>query len=424
MRHCSRITVAIWVLGMLGIVGGFLSIAARPHAGSGFPRLGVAGLQAKERSAQGAGQNRVFYIAADEVEWNFAPSANTNPVTAMSYTDEESVYVAGGPKRIGSTYRKALYRAYTMTHSAHVSRQTLGGLTSAPSGPVIHAEVGDTIEVHFKNNTQFPQSMHPHGVRYAKDSEGAPYNDGVPASQKAGAAVEPGGTFTYHWEVPERAGPGPMDGSSVLWMYHGHVDEPGDVEAGLSGAIIVTRKGMARPDGTPNDVDREFVTLFQIFDENSSPFLDINIHEHAGLPQLVKKDDPDFQEANKKHSINGYLFANLPGLTMRHGERVRWYVMDLGSENDLHSPHWHGEAGLALGMRTDMLQLIPGGMQVFDMQADAPGTSVVPLPCKRPHPRRDAGAFHDSAVGFAVDADSRLVSITRGALWELCRQVW
>ena len=39
--------------------------------------------------------------------------------------------------------------------------------------------------------------------------------------------------------------PGPGDGSSVVWLYHSHVDEPKDVESGLVGTIIITRRGMA-----------------------------------------------------------------------------------------------------------------------------------------------------------------------------------
>ncbi|HEY6535343.1 MAG TPA: multicopper oxidase domain-containing protein [Candidatus Nitrosocosmicus sp.] len=33
-------------------------------------------------------------------------------------------------------------------------------------GPVIHAEVGDTIKMVFKNNAHIPYSMHPHGLFY------------------------------------------------------------------------------------------------------------------------------------------------------------------------------------------------------------------------------------------------------------------
>lgn len=70
--------------------------------------------------------------------------------------------------------------------------------------------------------------------------------------------MNPKGQYTYHWEVPERAGPGPSDADSVVWLYHAHDHEGVDIYAGLIGTIIVTRRGGANPDGTPKDVDREF----------------------------------------------------------------------------------------------------------------------------------------------------------------------
>lgn len=41
-----------------------------------------------------------------------------------------------------------------------------------------------------------------------------------------------------------------------MWMYHSHVDEVADVYPGLTGPIVLTRKGMTRLAGTPEDVDR------------------------------------------------------------------------------------------------------------------------------------------------------------------------
>jgi hephaestin len=185
--------------------------------------------------------------------------------------------------------------------------------------------------------------------------------------------------------VPERAGPGPMDPSSVMWMYHSHVDEVADTYAGLMGPIVVTRRGMARPDGSPRDVDRELVAVFMVVDENKSPWLDENIATYAtGLlpgalkgtsgPSSVNKEDPDFQEANLKHAINGEIFANLPGLDLIQGQRVRWYLMGMGTEVDLHTPHWHGNVVTANGMRTDVVSLMPATMVVADMRPDDPGT--------------------------------------------------
>ena len=48
-------------------------------------------------------------------------------------------------------------------------------------GPVIRAEVGDTILVIFYNRASQPFSIQPHGVFYEKGSEGTVYNDGEQA---------------------------------------------------------------------------------------------------------------------------------------------------------------------------------------------------------------------------------------------------
>jgi hephaestin len=242
-------------------------------------------------------------------------------------------------------------------------------------GPTLHAAVGDTMVVEFRNNTPYPASIHPHGVFYDKDAEGAPYADGTTGADTADDAVPTGHMHIYRWKVPERAGPGPMDPSSVVWMYHSHTDEVSDPNAGLVGAIVVTRAGAAREDGTPADVDRELVADFEIFDQNVSPYLDENIATFASVPSSVHRDDEGFIESNLKHSINGYLFGNMPMITLTAGERVRWYLIDLGNEVDTHSPHWHGNTVLMNGMnRTDSVQLVPGAMVNVDMVPDDPGT--------------------------------------------------
>jgi FtsP/CotA-like multicopper oxidase with cupredoxin domain len=157
-------------------------------------------------------------------------------------------------------------------------------------------------------------------------------------------------------------------------MYHSHVDEVSDTYAGLAGPIIITRHGEANPDGTPKGVDREFVTMFAIFNENKSPYLDYNIKTFAQNSSSVNVDDADFQESNMRHAINGYMYGNLPGLTMKANTHVRWYVVGMGTETDLHTPHWHGQTLLIDGMRTDMVELLPMSMKVLDMYPDNVGT--------------------------------------------------
>ncbi len=320
------------------------------------------------------GKTRTYYIAADEVEWNYAPTG-MNQITGQPFGETENVFVQNGKDRIGSTYTKAVYREYMDDSFTTLKERPEQWKHLGVLGPVIRAEVGDTIKVVFKNNARFSFSMHPHGVFYEKSSEGAAYNDDT--SDRHDDAVPPGETHTYIWHVPARAGPGPDDPSSIAWMYHSHVDEPGDTNAGLAGPIIITRQGEAKADGSPKDVDREFVTLFTVSDENRSPYLDYNIQKYTRSPATVKQDSDEFVESNLMHSINGYVYGNLPGLDMYQGQRVRWYTMALGTEVDLHSPHWHGQTLLMNGMRTDMVELLPMSMKTLDMTADDKGTWIL-----------------------------------------------
>jgi FtsP/CotA-like multicopper oxidase with cupredoxin domain len=321
---------------------------------------------------QSDGVTRTYYIRADKVDWDYAPRG-TNEITGKPFDDVADTYVKSGPGRIGSTYEKCLYRGYTDATFSHLQKRPADEAYLGLLGPVIRAEVGDTIKVVFRNTCPFPASVHPHGVFYAKNSEGAPYNDGTHGAKKADDSVPTGGTHTYVWEVPPRAGPGPDDGSSVMWMYHSHTDEIGDTYAGLMGPMEITRRGMARPDGGPKDVDREVFALFAVMNENQSPFLDDNIHRFA-QPPFPDPEDEDFEESNLMHSINGYVFGNQPMTTMHRGEHVRWYVMSMGTEVDLHTPHWHGNTVTVNGMRMDVVSLLPATMVVADMVPDDIGT--------------------------------------------------
>ena len=58
------------------------------------------------------GKTRTYYIAADEVEWDYAP-LGINQMKGQEFNEDENVFVENSSDRIGSTYIKALYREYT-----------------------------------------------------------------------------------------------------------------------------------------------------------------------------------------------------------------------------------------------------------------------------------------------------------------------
>lgn len=339
------------------------------------------------RAQSPTGKTRVYYVAADEVNWDYAPTgrdeAMGHPFDAL-----QKVYTESGPHQIGRVYKKAIYREYTDETFTVLKQRSAEDAYLGLLGPVLRAEVGDTIKVVFKNKATHPFSMHPHGVLYQKDSEGADYNDGTSGAEQTDGAVPPGGTHTYVWQVPERAGPGPNDPSSVFWLYHSHADELRDVASGLFGVIVVTRRGMALPDGRPKDVDHEFVTMFIAINENESWYLEDNIREHTTDPKGVDRTKvslvtPEgmagtvagtgFVDSNIKWSMNGYIFGNMPLMKMKAGEHVRWYVATLGDFNNAHTPHWHGNTVMVAGQRTDVLNVNSALMVTADMVPDMPG---------------------------------------------------
>jgi FtsP/CotA-like multicopper oxidase with cupredoxin domain len=345
------------------------------------------GAQQKPKPAAHSGKVRMYYVAADELDWNYAPSGK-NEITGMPFEGVAKSYMEHGPHRIGSVYRKAIYREYADATFTKLKPRPAEWEHAGILGPILRAEVGDTIKILFKNNGTHPYSMHPHGVFYEKASEGSSYEDGSTSADKFGGAVPPGKTHTYVWEVPERAGPGPNDPSSLVWLYHSHTMEMEDVQSGLTGVILVTRRGLALPDGKPKDVDREFVTFFMIYDENTSWFLDYNIEHHTDDPKGTKKDEfspmdaegrfnlvgpTGFVGVNLRFTINGYQYGNLPMMTMKKGDRVRWYVITLGFGFNFHTPHWHGNVVMDHGKRTDVLAISPAQMITVDMVPDDPG---------------------------------------------------
>jgi manganese oxidase len=322
-----------------------------------------------------AATTRTYFIAAEETLWDYAPSYPINPMHQGEFSADEKVFVKGdGKQRIGHKYYKARFIEYTDDSFTKILPRRPEWEHLGILGPVIRANVGDTIKVVFRNKTQdMTTSIHPHGVFYKKDSEGTHYHDGTSGKDKHDDRVAPGATYTYIWEVPERSGPGPIDPSSIIWLYHSHGNETMDTNTGLAGPIIISRKGTLLPNGKLKGIDREFIVLFTIFDENKSYYLDKNINSFA--PEAKdKKDDEAFNESNLMHSMNGYVYDNLPGLNMKVGENVRWYQLALGTEEDLHTPHWHGNTLLSAGQRVDVLSLLPASHVTVDMQPDNPGT--------------------------------------------------
>nr|XP_060611989.1 hephaestin [Anolis sagrei ordinatus] len=314
----------------------------------------------------GEGSSRAYYLGIHEVEWNYAPLGK-NGVTGQSIADDDaaSLFLQPSRDRIGSVYRKSIYRQYSdATYTSEVPKPPWLGFL----GPIIRAEVGDTISVHLKNFAKRPFSIHPHGVFYKKDSEGSLYPDVSSWDLKADDAVPPGGSYTYIWTVPEDHGPTAHDPSCLTWIYHSHVNAPRDIASGLIGPLLICREGTLKSRSQRrHDADLDFFLMFSVVDENESWHLHENIASFCGEPDSVDEEDEAFKESNRMHAINGFVFGSLPELSMCAGDHVSWHLFGMGSERDVHTAFFHGQTLLLRGHRTDVVSLFPATFVAAEM---------------------------------------------------------
>ncbi|XP_059121063.1 ceruloplasmin [Peromyscus eremicus] len=312
-------------------------------------------------------RDRHYYIGIIEAVWNYASDNGEKKLISVD-TKQSNLYLQNGPDRIGRTYKKALYVQYTDgTFRMTIDKPVWLGFL----GPIIKAEVGDKVYVHLKNFASRPYTFHSHGVTYYKEHEGAIYPDNTTDFQKADDKVFPGEQYLYVLHTSEQS---PVDGDSncVTRIYHSHVDAPKDIASGLIGPLILCKKDSLDKEKEKN-IDREFVVMFSVVDENLSWYLEDNINTFCSEPKKVDKDNEDFQESNRMYSLNGYTFGSLPGLSMCAEDRVKWYLFGMGNEIDVHAAFFHGQALTSKNYRTDTINLFPASLFDAFMVAQNPG---------------------------------------------------
>ncbi|KAL6240243.1 hypothetical protein RBB50_012860 [Rhinocladiella similis] len=325
------------------------------------------------------GTTRTYYVAAVEQDWDYMPTG-MDMVNAVPIEDSPQAAAVAGQngQRIGHVYKKVLFREYTDGgFTAQTPRPSWLGML----GPIIRAEVGDTVKVVFRNMASHNHTMHPHGFRYAKSSEGL--SDAMQMFD--GNAVPPGGTWTYIWEAPERSGPGPLDPPGLAWTYHSDAAGTQDVFSGLVGASIIYRPGeLAKhtldvPAPPGSNLIEEVLTLFLIVDENQSYYIDENTLNRTSISEgqlQVNRMDAGFRESNLKHSINGFMFGNLMGINLTAGTQAAWHVEALGNVVNAHTPHWHGNTLMWAQQRIDIISVLPAQTRSLVMTVDNPGSWI------------------------------------------------
>ncbi|XP_078118780.1 coagulation factor V [Sander vitreus] len=301
---------------------------------------------------------KTYFLAAEEVEWDYAGYGQRRP--------EESQ-----PNSKVTKFTKVVFRGYM--DSSFSTPDFRGELDEHLGilGPVLKAEVGQSIMVVFRNKANRPYSLHPNGVSYTKQTEGLSYEDGSKYWYKYDNEVQPNTTFTYLWKVNSMVGPMPDESHCRTWAYYSGVNPERDIHSGLIGPLLVCREGTL--DKTLNDM-REFTLLFMTFDESQSWYYKEN-KEMMQRKSRRRLMDSNPNENLKFHSINGITY-NLKGLRMYTKQLVCWYLINMGSPKDFQSVHFHGQTFLhkkTTSYRQAVYPLLPGSFATLEMYPSKPG---------------------------------------------------
>uniref|UniRef100_A0A8C2L711 ferroxidase n=1 Tax=Cyprinus carpio TaxID=7962 RepID=A0A8C2L711_CYPCA len=307
-----------------------------------------------------------YYIAAEEVIWDYAPNMPEN-----MDGDFRSKYLKQGPQRIGKKYKKAVFTQYkdgTFKERAEDKqrKKELGIL-----GPVIRAQIRDIV---FKNKATRPYSIYPHGLTIDKAAEGANYPNmclnkiAVHLKGNQTHGIQPGENYTYTWSVSEEDTPTDSDPRCLTRMYHSAVDTPRDIASGLVGPLLICKSQSLNKKNVQLKADKEQHAMFTVFDENKSWYHDENINTYCSDPRRVKRDDPEFYKSNVMHTINGYVYESGQELGFCNGEIVTWHVSSVGEQDYIQTATFYGHTFELKNREEDMLSLFP---MTADVQSPA-----------------------------------------------------
>ncbi len=159
-------------------------------------------------------------------------------------------------------------------------------------GPLIDANVGDKVIVHFKNSLPEETTIHWHGVRVPAAM------DGTPATQ---APVPPGGTFDYSFTLKDAG----------LFWFHPHVRSDVQVHKGLYGIIRV--RGVSEP-----QADQEGIVVLD----------DVTVLPDGTLAEYLDDDSKMLGRQGKTLLVNGLA---APTFVTRVGALVRLRIVNVAN---------------------------------------------------------------------------------------------
>ena len=75
------------------------------------------------------------------------------------------------------------------------------------------------------------------------------------------------------------------------------------------------------------------------------------------------------QEANKKHSVNGFIFCNMPEVMVPQDSHVRFVLIGVGGETDMHTPSFTNHLQQTADEASYVVELFPGAARTGNLIA-------------------------------------------------------
>ncbi|CAD7674593.1 unnamed protein product [Nyctereutes procyonoides] len=308
-----------------------------------------------------------YFIAAEEVIWDYAPV-----IPANMDKKYRSLHLDNFSNQIGKQYKKVVYKQY-QDESFTKRLENLNIKEDGILGPVIRAQVRDTLKIVFKNMASRVYSIYPHGVTFS------PYEDEVNSSFTSDnntmiRAVQPGETYTYKWNILESDEPTENDAQCLTRPYYSNVDVTRDIASGLIGLLLICKSRSLDKRGIQRAADIEQQAVFAVFDENKSWYIEDNINKFCENPDKVKRDDPKFYESNIMSTINGYVPESIPTLGFCFDDTVQWHFCSIGTQDDILTIHFTGHSFIYGKRHEDTLTLFPMHGESVTVTMDNVGT--------------------------------------------------
>ncbi|XP_039975064.1 coagulation factor VIII [Xiphias gladius] len=281
---------------------------------------------------------REYYVAAVEIGWDYIHLDEVDPPSDQR----------GRSKDIPQKYIKAVYREYTdATYTVPKPRPAWTGI----QGPVIVAQAGERVVIHFKNLASQPYSISPVGITYWKQSEGVGYDDSTAGWEKEDDAVSPGGYYEYVWDISPKDGPTASDPDCLTYSYSSQVDAVRDINSGLIGVLLICKLSAFTDKGQRRNP--AFVLLFAVFDETKSWYGEVG----------ERMSREKFKRTNGRkeyHTINGYINSTLPGLTLcQSRNHMSWHLIGVGTAPEIHSIKFQDHTLQVLTHRKVTMEMTP-----------------------------------------------------------------